>query len=203
MNSGMRIGIFGGTFDPPHLGHLILAGEALDQLELTRLLWVVTANPPHKPDRPITAVEQRVSMVNATIQNEPAFELSRVEIDRSGPHYAVDTVQILREKYPDSELYYLMGSDSMNDLPDWHRPRDFVARCDCIGVMCRPGDEINFDELEPIIPGISTKVMTFEAPLLEIASHEIRHRVKKGRQYRFFLVPAVAEIIRANNLYTA
>jgi nicotinate-nucleotide adenylyltransferase len=147
-------------------------------------------------------VEQRIAMVNATIRSESTFELSRVEIDRPGPHFAVDTVQILREEFPDSELYYLMGSDSVNDLPDWHRPLDFVARCDYIGVMCRPGDDIKLDELEPIIPGISTKVVLFEAPLLEIASQEIRQRVRSGRQYRFFLVPGVADLIRENNLYT-
>ena len=201
MKSGMRIGIFGGTFDPPHLGHLILAAEALDQLNLTRLLWVLTAMPPHKPDRPILSLEQRLAMVSATIFGEPAFELSRVEIDRPGPHYAVDTVKILREKYSNAELCYLLGSDSLNDLPSWHRPVDFVTRCDCIGVMCRPGDVIDLEELEMVIPGISNKVKLFEAPLLEISSYEIRHRVREGRQYRFFLVPDVVKIIRENNLY--
>ena len=116
----MRVGIFGGTFDPPHVGHLILAEECRTQLRLDRLLWVVTNQPPHKLDQTLSPVEKRVEMVQLSIAGNSHFELSRVDIDRPGPHYAVDTVRLLQEQLPEAELFYLMGGDSLHDLPTWH-----------------------------------------------------------------------------------
>ena len=115
----MRLGIFGGTFDPPHIGHLVLASEAYHQLKLDRLLWVLTPRPPHKPNQQITALEYRIEMVQAIVEDEPTFELSRVEIDRPPPHYAVDTVEILGKRFPGARLIYLVGGDSLRDLPLW------------------------------------------------------------------------------------
>ena len=112
----MRIGIFGGTFDPPHVGHLILAAEARDQLDLDCVLWVVTPDPPHKTTRALTPLETRLVMVHAAIDGDERFQISRIEIDRPGPHYSADTVRILAEEYPGSQLYYLMGGDSLRDL---------------------------------------------------------------------------------------
>ena len=116
-----RLGVFGGTFDPPHLGHLILAAEACSKLELERLLWVLTPDPPHKLDRKITPLEHRLAMVTLAIQDTPAFELSRVEIDRPGPHYMVDTLGLLMKAHPSAELVLLIGGDSLSDLPTWQR----------------------------------------------------------------------------------
>ena len=118
----MRIGIFGGTFDPPHLGHLILADEAHAQLELDRLLWVLTPDPPHKLHQSITPLVDRLDMLRATIAGNNAFELSMVDIERAGPHYAVDTLLILGRSYPGDALIYVMGGDSLRDLPTWYRP---------------------------------------------------------------------------------
>ena len=134
----MRVGIFGGTFDPPHVGHLILAAEARDQLGLDRVLWVVTPDPPHKAGRTITPLLTRLDLVEAAICQDSQFEISRAEIDRPGPHYSVDTVEILARTYPQAELFYLMGGDSLHDLPTWKRPRQFIAALDGIGVMRRP-----------------------------------------------------------------
>lgn len=197
----MRIGIFGGTFDPPHLGHLILAAEALDQLRLSRLLWVLTPDPPHKQGNVITPLEYRLEMVEAAIRHDPAFELSSVEIDRPGPHYALDTVNLLAEKYPRSELVYLIGGDSLHDLPAWHRPQDFVRACHALGVMRRPGDVIDLASIEALLPGISAKVEFIEAPLLEISSSQIRQRVADGRPYRYYLQEPVFRIIQSRRLY--
>ncbi len=196
-----RIGIFGGTFDPPHLGHLILAAEARDQLLLDRLLWVLTPFPPHKRDQTITSLEHRLNMLTVTISADPRFELSRVEIDRPGPHYALDTVRLVAEKYPHAELTYLMGGDSLRDLPDWHRPRDFLAAIDALGVMRRPGEPVDLTLLEDILPGITKKVRFVEAPLLEISSRDIRRRIETGRMYRYYLPATVFAYIEDNGLY--
>lgn len=197
----MRIGIFGGTFDPPHLGHMILAAEAWDQLQLDRLLFVLTPDPPHKQDQLITSLEFRLQMLEATVIDNPVFEHSRVEIDRSGPHYAVDTVHLLQEEYPEAELIYLMGGDSLIDLPKWHRPQAFLSACTQIGVMDRPQAGFEIDALEGKLPGVREKIRFINAPLLEISSRQIRRRVREGRPYRYYLMSQVTQIIDVNNLY--
>jgi nicotinate-nucleotide adenylyltransferase len=197
----MRVGIFGGTFDPPHIGHLILAAEALEQLKLDRLLWVLTPNPPHKQGETITPLEQRLQLLNACLEDAPGFELSRAEIDRSPPHYAVDTVRLLKQLYSDAEMVYLMGEDSLFDLPTWHNPQGFVAACDWLGVMGRPGKDADMGILESQIPDITTKVRFIQAPLLEISSTQIRHRIQQDRAYRYYLHPAVYQVIQDTGLY--
>lgn len=197
----MKIGIFGGTFDPPHLGHLILAAEAQAQLELDRLLFVLTPSPPHKQSRTITPIEIRLEMVQSAIMDNPAFELSRVDIDRPPPQYAVDTVRSLGQTFPEAELVYLMGGDSLQDLPTWNRPREFVRACHYLGVMRRPGDHIDLTDIESQIPGIGAKVLFVDAPLLEISSSEIRQRVARSRPYRYFLPLPVYNIIQTRHLY--
>jgi len=195
------LGIFGGTFDPPHLGHLILAVEACQQLGLRRLLWVLTPIPPHKLDQTITPSEHRLAMLQLAIAGNPDFELSRVEMDRRGPHYALDTVNLLAEQNPGAEMVYLMGGDSLRDLPAWHRPADLVSACRYLGVMRRPGDSIHLPALEAILSGITHKIRFVDAPLVEISSREIRQRVAEGRPFRYLLPPAVYDYILEHNLY--
>jgi nicotinate-nucleotide adenylyltransferase len=195
------MGIFGGTFDPPHLGHLILAAEARAQLGLERLLWVLTPDPPHKQGQSIAPLEQRLEMVKLAIADDPQFEISSVELDRPGPHYALDTVQILAGQNPGVNLVYLMGGDSLRDLPDWHRPTDFISACHLIGVMRRPGDAVELGVLEESLPGLTAKVRFVDAPLLEIAAHEIRNRIADGRPFRYFLPERVYKYIDSHGLY--
>jgi nicotinate-nucleotide adenylyltransferase len=197
----VRLGIFGGTFDPPHVGHLILAAEARDQLSLDRVLWVVTPNPPHKTGRAITPLSVRLEMVHAAVHGDPTFEISRVEIDRPGPHFSVDTVRILGEQNPGAELFYLMGGDSLHDLPSWYRPADLVALLAGIGVMRRPQDYVDLPAIERALPGIVARVHLVDAPLLEISSSNIRERVREGRHYSYFLPPQVHQIVQARGLY--
>ncbi len=196
-----RIGIFGGTFDPPHLGHLILASECRWQLGLDRVLWVVTPYPPHKLNSSITDPIHRLEMVRLAIAGDPWFELSTVEFDRPPPHYTLDTVLVLRQQYPTSELFLLMGSDSLRLLVTWHRPADLVAQCDALGVMRRPGETVHLTSLETVLPGIKDKVHFVDAPLLQIASREIRRRVAQGLEFRYFVSPAVYDYIQQNQLY--
>ena len=194
-------GLFGGTFDPPHIGHLILAAEAGAQLDLDRLLWILTPDPPHKQGQLITPLEHREAMVKLAIRDNPRFEFSPVEIDRPGPQFAVDTVKIIAEKNPGTELVYIIGGDSLRDLPTWHRPADLVGMLDSVGVLRRPGDSIDLPALEKIIPGLTAKVRFLEAPLLDIAAHEIRQRVADGRPFRYFLPAPVYDYIVNHNLY--
>ncbi|KAF0110291.1 MAG: nicotinate-nucleotide adenylyltransferase [Chloroflexi bacterium] len=197
----MRIGIFGGTFDPPHVGHLILAEECQTQLSLDRLLWVVTDNPPHKCYVSVSPIEARVALVDKAIQGSPAFQLSRVDIDRPGPHFAIDTVNILKTEYPGAEMFYLMGGDSLHDLPTWNKPLNFIRICDGIGVMRRHADHVDLESLEKVLPGISMKVRIIEAPILEISSKQIRQRIAEGMGYRYYLRDAVYEAIRELGMY--
>ncbi len=195
------IGIFGGTFDPPHIGHLILAAEAQAEFRLDRLLWVLTSDPPHKQDKVITSLPHRLAMVRLALADNPHFELSTVDIDRPGPYYAVDTLRILASENPEASLMYLMGGDSLRDLPLWHLPAEFVAACDAIGVLRRPGTAFDLEALEKVIPGIKQKVLFMDAPLLDIAARDIRQRVGQGRPFRYYLPEKVYEYILENELY--
>ena len=196
-----RIGVFGGTFDPPHVGHQILASEALEVLELDTILWVLTPDPPHKKTQEMATLVQRLEMVKAAIYNDDKFSFSEVDINRPAPHYALDTVNLLHNQHPNSILCYLMGGDSLVTLPTWHQPNKLVAACDEIGVMCRPGNEPNLTELENELPGITEKVRFISAPLLEISSSRIRDRIAQERGYRYFLPEKVYKFIESHHLY--
>jgi len=196
-----RLGIFGGTFDPPHLGHLILAAEAVAQLCLEQVLWVLTPDPPHKEGQLLTELDYRLDMVEAAISDNSSFQISRVDIDRPAPHYALDTVRLLAKIHPRDELIYLMGGDSLHDLPAWHLPKLFVKVCDGIGVMRRPGDEVDMESLEILLPGILKKICFIDTPLIEISSSDIRLRVTQGKSIRYYLPAPVYQIIQQKRLY--
>ncbi len=196
-----RVGIFGGTFDPPHLGHLILASEAVEQLKLDHLLWMMTAMPPHKEYSNITPLEQRLELTRAAIAEFDQFELSTLEIDRPGPHYSVDTVALIKDAQPDAEIYFLMGEDSLRDLPSWYEPEKLLAMCDGLGIMRRPGSEAVLLELESSFPNIGQKVTWFNTPLVDISSHDIRQRIKENRTYRFFIPEMVYKLIHEKKYY--
>jgi nicotinate-nucleotide adenylyltransferase len=195
------IGVLGGTFDPPHLGHLILADEGRAALGLERVLWVVTAQPPHKPDEPVTPVEHRLAMVQAAIQADPGFELSRADVDRPGPYYSVGTLRWLAERMPSARFAYLMGADSLRDLPRWHQPEALVAICEALGVMRRSGVDVDLRALERQVPGLAGKVHLFEAPLIGVSAKDVRARVRRQAPYRYLVPPGVADIIARRGLY--
>jgi nicotinate-nucleotide adenylyltransferase len=197
------LGIFGGTFDPPHIGHLILAAEARDQLDLDLTVWVLTPDPPHKQGHEIASLENRLAMVELAIADDPGFLLSHVDIDRPGPHYALDTIRLLRQQYPDDALVYLMGGDSLQGLPHWYQPAAFLAALDGVGVMRRPGDEIDLSELFDALPMLADKLNFVTAPLLEISAKQIRHRVTDQRAFRYYLPPEVYRYVLEKGLYQA
>ena len=196
-----RLGIFGGTFDPPHIGHLILAAEARDQLALDTTLWVLTPDPPHKRGQEISSLTHRLDMIKLAIGVDDAFSLSYVDIDRPGPHYTVDTVKILKQEYPDQVLIYLLGGDSLHDLPNWYEVDALLENLDGVGVMRRPGDDIDLSKLYSALPQLEEKLNFVTAPLLEISADQIRRRVRQNRNFRYYLLPKIYEYICVNQVY--
>ena len=140
-------------------------------------------------------------MVELAVGEDQGFQLSHVDIDRPGPHYSVDTVKVLKEKYPDQELIYLMGGDSLQDLPNWHLPHEFLGVLDGIGVMRRPGDDIDLSELLRELPELSRKLNFVTAPLLEISAQQIRRRAREQRAFRYYLLPSIYEYIKREKIY--
>lgn len=196
----MQLGLFGGTFDPPHLGHLILAEEARTQLNLARVLWLVSGQSPLKLDRPLSPVEARIEMVQAAIADNPHFVLSRVDIDRLPPHYTLDTLKILAKEFPRDEFYFIMGEDSLRDLPRWREPQEIIKRA-TLAVLKRPGNHFDMDDLESKIPGVSARVVWINAPQLEIASSEIQKRIREGKSVRYMVTEGVRRVIEERKLY--
>ncbi len=196
----MKVGVFGGTFDPPHLGHVALAHAARDQLKLDRVLWVVAGQSPLKLDRQISPAESRAEMVQAAIAGEPSFVLSRVDLDRPGPHYTVDTLKILAGETPGAELFFIIGEDSLRDLPRWRRPGELIKLAR-LAVCGRPGAAANLENLEAIIPGLSDRIVWISFVPLEIASSDIQRRRRDGRPVDELLPAGVLEVIERAGLY--
>lgn len=198
----MRVGIFGGTFDPIHYGHLVAAEEARSILKLDKILIVPAGQPPHKTAHPITPPDHRVAMVQLAIASNPAFVLSRVDLDRPGPHYSVDMVTRLRRELGPGDVFLIVGMDSLMDLPGWHEAERLMGLCYIVGVN-RPGYTYDLTPLEKAVPGISAHIQVLEAPQLEIASHELQDRVRRGLPIKYQLPDAVEEYIHRHKLYAS
>lgn len=195
-----RVGFLGGTFDPPHFGHLILAEYAAEALALDCLLFVPAADPPHKQHEKNTPVAHRLAMLELAIGSNDHFTLSRIDVDRPGPHYSLDMVKIIQREYPGAELYFIMGGDSLRDFPRWHRPAELIQLCR-LAVMHRPGDGARPYMHEEILPGLSERVVMIDAPLIGISATDIVNRLKKGLSVRYLVPDAVLEYIYTHNVY--
>ncbi|HIP97457.1 MAG TPA: nicotinate-nucleotide adenylyltransferase, partial [Anaerolineae bacterium] len=169
-----RIGVLGGTFDPIHIAHLAIAEEARTQLGLDKVVFVPAGLPPHKMDVHVSPAEHRLAMVKLAIADNPHFEVSRVDIDRFGPCYTVDTIALLRKEWePDVEIYFIMGSDSLADILTWHKPDRLIRLCRIVAVG-RPGYRVDMDELERCLPGASQRILFINSPQLDVSSSEIQ-----------------------------
>ena len=197
-----RLGLLGGTFDPPHYGHLVLAETARVQLGLDRVLFVVAGLPPHKPGRPITPDSHRLAMVETAIVGNSAFAISRVDLDRPGPHYTVETLFLLRREYPEAEPFFLIGGDSLAQFLNWRDPAGILGQAR-LAVMPRPGYEPDLAALERALPGMDGRLAWLDAPFLDISASDLRRRVRQGLPIRYLVPPPVEVYIREHRLYRA
>jgi nicotinate-nucleotide adenylyltransferase len=193
------LGLLGGTFDPPHNAHLVLAEKTLSQLPIAKVGWLLTPDPPHKDER-ITPYPLRREMLLAAIAGNPLWELNEVELERRGPHYMVDTLRILRQRSPDADYILLLGGDSLRDILRWHHPKQLIRLCR-LAVLRRPGTRVGMARLEKFVPGISKRTVFIEAPPVQISSTNIRSLVREGKSIAGQVPSAVEEIIRRNGLY--
>lgn len=198
----MRVGVLGGTFDPIHLGHLVAAEEVRAQLRLDRVVFVPAGLPPHKLTEYVSSVAHRLAMVKLAITSNPYFTVSRVDIDRFGPCYTVDTIELLRDEWGgDVELYFILGSDSLADIVTWHQPERLIRLCR-LAVMERPGYRVDVEELERLLPGITSRIHFINSPQLDISSTDIQRRVRQGLPIKYQVPEAVADYIYEHELYT-
>ena len=197
----LRVGLLGGSFDPPHLGHLILAQEACEQLALDKVLFAPAGQQPLKAGQAVTGVEDRVRMTQLAIAGNRNFEISRADVDRPGPHYTIDLVRIVAGQFPPgSQLHFLMGFDSLADLPKWREP-DQLIRTVRLVALTRPEVRIDWDALEAQLPGVRERVQLLDMPEIEIASRDLRARAETGRSIRYMVPDAVTDYIAEKGLY--
>jgi nicotinate-nucleotide adenylyltransferase len=188
----VRTGVFGGTFDPPHIGHVIAAQDAADTLGLDRVLFVPAADPPHKSERSITPAEIRLEMLQAALPPDPRFEICTLELERPGPSYTVDTLRALHSQQ-EQQLHLLLGADQARDLPQWREPEE-IARLACIVVLSRAGVETA--RLPTNFP-----VREIRVTRIDVSATDVRERVARNRTIHALVPAPVEAIIRARRLY--
>lgn len=197
----MRLGILGGTFDPPHHGHLQMAEAALSQLQLDKILFAPAGVQPLKINQQSTAPEQRTRMVELAIANQPHFELSRIDLDRSGPHYSVDLLSIAHRQFPHSEFWFIMGEDSLADLLRWRDPARLITLAR-LAVLRRPNTEPDWASLEQELPDIRSHIDWIDHAEINISAHDIRRRVHDRLPIDELVPITVADYIKQHNLYS-
>lgn len=191
----MDIGLFGGSFNPPHIAHLIVAEIVHDQFGLDEVWWIPNATPPHKPETELEAVGHRLTMTRRATEDNPAFRVCEIEVQREGISYTVDTLRTLQERHPDTDFALLIGSDSLNYFQEWHRPNEIVERVPLI-VYKRPGAIESVSERR-----FANHVRYAAAPVMEVSGTEIRARCRAGRSIRYLVPDAVRTYVEAHDLY--
>ncbi len=190
MDKKRKVGILGGTFNPPHLGHLIIADQVKDQLGLEKILFLPAANPPHAKGKRTIAAEHRIEMVNKAIEAEPEFELELAEINRGGKSYTYDTMKALTEKNPDVEYYFIIGADMVEDLPSWYRVEELLQMVQFVAVN-RPAYSV----------ATPFPLIFIDVPNIEISSSVIRQKVADQCSIQYLLPNKVIEYIEEKGLY--
>lgn len=199
MSANMRIGILGGTFDPIHLGHLIIASHAADELELDRILLVPAHIPPHKESLTVSNSKDRVAMVQRAIQGDDRLVLSDHDLRQDAPSYTSELVARLSDEYPEADLHFIAGSDSLRDFPTWHDPARILRHVE-LAIATRPGIEVTAQILDAI-PNLRARTKVFESPLVEISSTAIRDRVGAGHSIRYLVPASVEAYVHQRGLY--
>ncbi len=200
-----RIGLYGGSFDPIHVGHLISARALAEQIGLSRVILIPAGVPPHKRGHPLTPADHRLAMARLAVQDDPLFEVDDCELLRTGPSYTIETIEAYRARLGgDAALYWIIGCDSLAELPTWHRVADLVERVQIV-TMVRPGSSPPPAEVLATSVGDKAAKLLLEScyqtPAIEISATDIRSRVGTGRSIRYLVPEAVRRYIEQNRIY--
>lgn len=196
--SGLRVGIFGGSFNPVHMAHLIQADEARAILGLDHVLFAPARVPPHKDAAALLDGEERAALLGIALAGAPAFEVSRVDLDRPGPSYTVETIRLVRDSYPaGTEILFLMGADSLVEMAGWRSPEE-ILRLATVVVFPRPGTDLGAAPAN-----LRRRAVLIDAPPIAISSEEIRARIRSGRPYRYLVPHGVWQRIEEKGHYRA
>ncbi len=201
-----HIGVMGGTFDPIHYGHLVIAEEVRATLHLSEVVFIPASHPPHKAGHTITDTHHRVAMLELALASNSYFHISLMEIERSGPSYTVDTLRTLREQLgADINLSFIIGWDSLEELHTWYKATELLTLVTHLVAVRRPGyeDDDQYNQvLEQRMPGILQRLLVVQAPQLEISATDLRKRVAENRPIKYQTPEAVETYIKENRLYT-
>ena len=198
----MRLGILGGTFDPVHYGHLLMAESARETCRLDEVWFLPASDPPHKDNSGITSGKQRAEMLEFAIAGYPEFVVNRMEFDREGKSYTVETLAELRNKRADDELFFIIGGDSLRDLPTWREPQRILELAQIIAINRGREELTPLDQLSDSIGTAATsRIEAIAMPAIDLSSTNIRERVRNQRSIRFQLPRAVEAYIDENKLY--
>lgn len=195
-----RIGLLGGSFDPPHIGHLWLGEAARQQLGLDRVLFAPAGQPPHKEAADLSPSNHRRAMTELATAGNPSFQVDDTDLTRPGPHYTVDLLALLRRRFEGAQWWLLVGSDSLRDLPTWRHPERLIERCR-LGVLPRPEADAYMPALDQQIPGLKASVDWLSGPVLMLSSSLLRQLVRDGRSVRYLVPDSVAGYINRHQLY--
>jgi nicotinate-nucleotide adenylyltransferase len=200
----MNRGVFGGTFDPIHNGHLMVADEVRERLNLEEVIFVPAGQPWLKTDWVISAAEDRLRMMHIALDGKPEYKISDMEIARGGPSYTIDTIkEMRRETDGEDELFFILGEDNMCQLPQWQEAAELIKLCYLVAVP-RPGSaRAKLKDLETSLPGITGRVMVLKRPEIDISSSNIRERVGRGLSVRHLVPEAVNRYLKQQGLYAA
>ena len=196
----MKVGLLGGTFNPPHVAHLVCAAEAYDQLGLDVVLLVPTAVPPHKEAPEDPGAAHRAAMCDLAVEGDDRLRVSRIELERGGPSYTVDTLRALHERDPENELTFIVGGDMAHSLPTWREPEE-ILRLSRVAVAERA--EVRRADIAERLAGLdgAERVSFFDMPRIDVSSSEIRRRAAAGRSIRYLVPEAVASYVADRGLY--
>jgi nicotinate-nucleotide adenylyltransferase len=192
----MRIGLFGGTFDPPHLAHLAVAEAARSYVNLARLIWIPAGIPPHRIEQPIASPAHRLAMTELSVRDNSAFSVSEIEIEREGRSFTYETAAEASGRYPDDELFLVVGGDSLRNFHTWRKPEEILAK---VRLIAFARDRSEVDDVEPTV--LDATIVIPGTPLLGISSSKIRKLLAAGRSIRYLVTEPVAEYIEEHNLY--
>lgn len=198
----MKIGLMGGTFNPIHLGHLIMCEYIRDSFPLDKIIFIPSGNPPHKDSEDIISTDHRVNMVELAVKSNPFFEISLCEINRKGKSYTVDTIEEFRKLYPNEELFFIIGGDTLYNLTSWMKPERLFKITNFI-LIGRKGldEEKNLAKIEELRDKYDANILYMDGPIIEISSTDIRNNIRKKRSIKYLVPEEVDLYIIDNKLY--